>query len=924
MTDITNFKIDGKEYKAEKDESIWQVAKKNGIDIPHLCHSDEPGYRADGNCRTCMVEIKGERTLAASCIRKPTEGMEITVDSERAKKSRSMVFELLVADQPKKDSSPDPDSKFWRWSDKLGVTESRFPSKEKITLDQSHTAMSVNLDACINCGLCVRACREVQVNDVIGMAFRGSTAKVIFDLDDPMGESTCVACGECVQACPTGALLETTLVDKEGKRNDLVADKKVESVCPYCGVGCQTEVSVKDNKILHIDGKNGPANENRLCVKGRFGFDYINHDGRLTKPLIRKKTAPKKWDANIDDKNIYDYFEETSWENALDIAANGFTKTFNEEGPKGLAGFGSAKCSNEEAYLFQKLVRVGFGSNNVDHCTRLCHASSVAALFEGVKSGAVSAPFNAATVADCIIVIGARPTENHPVAATYLKRAAKRGAKLVVMDPRKQGLSKHAEHNLQFKAGTDVAMLNAMLHTIIEEDLYDEQYVQGQTEGFEQLKESIKDFSPEKMEAVCGIKAETLKEVARLYATSEKSIIFWGMGVSQHVHGTDNARCLIALALTTGQIGREGTGLHPLRGQNNVQGASDAGLIPWMYPDYQVVDGKENQNIYEKFWNKEMDPERGLTVVEIINAIHNDQIKAMYIMGENPAMSDPDQKHARKALAKLDHLVVQDIFLTETAWHADVILPSSAHAEKTGTYTNTNRTVQMGRQVLPPPGDARQDWWITQAIAQRMGLDWSYLHPSDVFNEMCQIMDSLKNISWERLDKENAITYPCEAPDSSGSEYIFRESFPTANGRGKIVPARLIPPAELPDEEFPLILTTGRLLEHWHTGSMTRRATVLDHLEPEAIVSMNRWDMKRMSISAGEEVQVKTKRGSIVIKVRSDKEIPEGMVFIPFCFAEAAANVLTNPQLDPYGKIPEFKFSAANVFKTEPAIQQAL
>ena len=924
MTDITNFKIDGKEYKAEKDESIWQVAKKNGIDIPHLCHSDEPGYRADGNCRTCMVEIKGERTLAASCIRKPTEGMEITVDSERAKKSRSMVFELLVADQPKKDSSPDPDSKFWRWSDKLGVTESRFPSKEKITLDQSHTAMSVNLDACINCGLCVRACREVQVNDVIGMAFRGSTAKVIFDLDDPMGESTCVACGECVQACPTGALLETTLVDKEGKRNDLVADKKVESVCPYCGVGCQTEVSVKDNKILHIDGKNGPANENRLCVKGRFGFDYINHDGRLTKPLIRKKTAPKKWDANIDDKNIYDYFEETSWENALDIAANGFTKTFNEEGPKGLAGFGSAKCSNEEAYLFQKLVRVGFGSNNVDHCTRLCHASSVAALFEGVKSGAVSAPFNAATVADCIIVIGARPTENHPVAATYLKRAAKRGAKLVVMDPRKQGLSKHAEHNLQFKAGTDVAMLNAMLHTIIEEDLYDEQYVQGQTEGFEQLKESIKDFSPEKMEAVCGIKAETLKEVARLYATSEKSIIFWGMGVSQHVHGTDNARCLIALALTTGQIGREGTGLHPLRGQNNVQGASDAGLIPWMYPDYQVVDGKENQNIYEKFWNKEMDPKRGLTVVEIINAIHNDQIKAMYIMGENPAMSDPDQKHARKALAKLDHLVVQDIFLTETAWHADVILPSSAHAEKTGTYTNTNRTVQMGRQVLPPPGDARQDWWITQAIAQRMGLDWSYLHPSDVFNEMCQIMDSLKNISWERLDKENAITYPCEAPDSSGSEYIFRESFPTANGRGKIVPARLIPPAELPDEEFPLILTTGRLLEHWHTGSMTRRATVLDHLEPEAIVSMNRWDMKRMSISAGEEVQVKTKRGSIVIKVRSDKEIPEGMVFIPFCFAEAAANVLTNPQLDPYGKIPEFKFSAANVFKTEPAIQQAV
>ena len=919
MSEKIKFKIDGKDFLADPQESIWDVAKKNEIDIPHLCYSPEPGYRADGNCRACMVEIKGERTLAASCIRKPTEGMEVTVNSPRAEKSRSMVFELLVSDQPEKDKSPDPDSKFWNWSEKMGVSSSRFPSKEKIEIDRSHKAMSVNLDACISCNLCVRACREVQVNDVIGMAYRGSTAKIIFDLDDPMGESTCVACGECVQACPTGALMESSLVNNEGTRVNY-ADKVVESVCPYCGVGCQTEVSVKDDKIIKIDGKDGPANENRLCVKGRFGFDYINHDGRITKPLIRKKDSPKQWDVRIDDKNIYDHFEETTWENALDIAANGLNKTLNEEGPKGLAGFGSAKCSNEEAYLFQKLVRVGFGSNNVDHCTRLCHASSVAALFEGLKSGAVSAPFNAATVADCIIVIGARPTENHPVAATYLKRAAKRGSKLIVMDPRKQGLTKYADHHLQFKAGTDVAMLNAMLHTIVEEKLYDEQYVQGQTEGFEQLRESIKDFSPEKMEAICGIDANTLKDVARVYAQSEKSIIFWGMGVSQHVHGTDNARCLIALALSTGQVGREGTGLHPLRGQNNVQGASDAGLIPWMYPDYQVVDGEANQNSYEKFWNKKMDPKRGLIVVEIINAIHDDQIKSMYIMGENPAMSDPDQEHARKALAKLDHLVVQDIFLTETAWFADVVLPSSAHAEKTGTFTNTNRTVQMGRQVVSPPGDARQDWWITQAIAQRMGLDWSYLHPRDVFKEMCQIMESLKNITWERLENENAITYPCEAPDSSGSEYIFRESFPTANGRGKIVPARLIPPAELPDDDFPLILTTGRLLEHWHTGSMTRRATVLDHIEPEAIVSMNRWDMKRMEIGAGDHVHVKTKRGSIVIKVRSDREIPEGMVFIPFCFAEAAANVLTNPQLDPYGKIPEFKFSAASVEKVSASI----
>ena len=916
MSDLTLFKIDGKEYKAEKDETIWQVATKNGIDIPHLCYSDEPGYRADGNCRTCMVEIKGERTLAASCIRKPTEGMEITVNSERAKKSRSMVFELLVADQPKKEISPDPDSKFWKWSDKIGVTESRFPPKEKISLDQSHTAMSVNLDACINCGLCVRACREVQVNDVIGMAFRGSTAKIIFDLDDPMGESTCVACGECVQACPTGALLETTLVDQEGKRNDLVADKKVESVCPYCGVGCQTEVSVKDDKILHIDGKNGPANENRLCVKGRFGFDYINHEGRLTKPLIRKKTAPKKWDANIDDKNIYDYFEETTWENALDIAANGFTKTFNEEGPKGLAGFGSAKCSNEEAYLFQKLVRVGFGSNNVDHCTRLCHASSVAALFEGVKSGAVSAPFNAATIADCIIVIGARPTENHPVAATYLKRAAKRGAKIIVMDPRKQGLSKYAEHNLQFKAGTDVAMLNAMLHTIINENLYDEQYVQGQTEGFEELKENIKDFSPEKMEAVCGIKAETLKEVARLYATSEKSIIFWGMGVSQHVHGTDNARCLIALALSTGQIGREGTGLHPLRGQNNVQGASDAGLIPWMYPDYQVVDGKDNQNTYEKFWGKEMDPKRGLTVVEIIHAIHDDQIKAMYIMGENPAMSDPDQIHTRKALAKLNHLVVQDIFLTETTWNADVIFPASAHAEKDGTYTNTNRQIQLGRSVVPLPDNVRQDWWIIQEMAKSMGLNWNYVSPKDIFDEMKLVMPSLQNISWERLERDGFVTYPVQSDSELGKEILFDDGFPTINKRAQIITTSLIMPNEELDQDYPLILSTGRLLEHWHTGSMTRRSVNLDMLEPEPIILVSSYDLEKFNISINKKIIVETRRGRIKIKPRLDNDLLPGMIFLPFCFKEAAANILTNAALDPIGKIPELKFSAARIFKS--------
>ncbi len=918
MSDAIKFNLNGKDVEAEPGETIWQVADRLGIEVPHLCYSPEPGYRADGNCRACMVEIEGERVLAASCIRKPTDGMVVNTASERAKKNRELVFELLVADQPKRETSHDPDSKFWNWADKVGVDASRFPAGERPKADNSHTAMAVNLDACINCNLCVRACREVQVNDVIGMAYRGHGAKVSFDFDDPMGDSTCVACGECVQACPTGALMEAKLLDDKGTRTEY-PDRVVNSLCPFCGVGCQTEVHVKDDKIIQIDGRPGPGNENRLCVKGRFGFDYIHHDGRLTKPLVRKDDVPKDWQMRLEDGEWESVFRETTWEEALDRAAAGLKAAYEKQGPKGIAGFGSAKGSNEEAYLFQKLIRTAFHTNNVDHCTRLCHASSVAALMECVSSGAVSAPFTAAKDAECIIVIGANPAQNHPVAATFFKQAAKRGADLFIMDPRGQMMSRHAAEHLQFKPGSDVAMLNALINVIVTEGLTDEQYIQANTEGFEALKEKIKDFTPEKMAEVCGIDAETLRHVARTYAKASASIIFWGMGISQHVHGTDNSRCLITLALITGQIGRPGTGLHPLRGQNNVQGASDAGLIPIVYPDYKSVEDEATRKRYEEFWGTELDPKRGLTVVEIVNAIHDGDIKAMFIEGENPAMSDPDQSHARQALAMLDHLVVQDIFLTETAWHADVVLPASAHAEKTGTFTNSNRQVQMARICVPMPGDARQDWWIIQEIANRLDLGWSYESPADVFNEMKEVMPSLDNITWERLENENAVTYPCDDPTSFGNEIIFSNGFPTATGRAKIVPADIIPPDELPDDEYPLVLTTGRMLEHWHTGSMTRRASVLDSLEPEAVVSLNRKDMERLGFQPGDMADVVTRRGTISLTVRQNPNCPEGLVFIPFCFAEAPANVLTNPQLDPFGKIPEFKFCAARV---EPSKNQ--
>jgi formate dehydrogenase major subunit len=796
-TQPIKFTMDGREVEAPAGETIFQTARRYGIALPNLCYSPAPGYRPDGNCRVCMVEIEGERVLAASCIRTPAPGMKVKTQTDRAATARRMVAELLLADQPDRAIAHDPQSHLWQVIDGQKLVKSRFPARPNPAApDRSHTAMAVNLDACIQCNLCVRACREVQVNDVIGMAGRGHGEKIVFDFDDPMGASTCVACGECVQACPTGALMPAPLLDAHNVRTGF-PDREVDSVCPYCGVGCQLTYHVKDDKLLYVTGKDGPANHQRLCVKGRFGFDYVHNPQRLTEPMIRKDGVPKHADDALDTGHALTHFRPASWDEALDRAAAGLKAIRDKRGSRALAGFGSAKGSNEEAYLFQKLVRTGFGSNNVDHCTRLCHASSVAALLEGVGSAAVTATFNECKNSDVIIVIGANPTENHPVAATFFKQAARRGAKLIVMDPRGQALKRHAAHMLQFANGTDVAMLNALLNVIVTEKLYDQQYVQTFTEGFSQLAEHVKAFTPEQMAPICGINADTLRTVARTYARAESAIIFWGMGISQHTHGTDNARCLIALSLICGQVGRPGTGLHPLRGQNNVQGASDAGLIPMFFPDYVSVESPDVRARFETAWGTTLDPKKGLTVVEIMDAVHRNEITGMYIMGENPAMSDPDLNHARAALAHLDHLVVQDIFFTETAAYADVILPASAWPEKDGTVTNTNRQVQMGRRALPLPGEAKVDWWIIQEIARRMGLDWTYSHPSQIFTEMASLMPSLANISWDRVEKESAVTYPTDGPDKPGHDVVFDKGFPRPGGLAKLVAAKLSPPDEV-------------------------------------------------------------------------------------------------------------------------------
>ena len=977
------FELDGQPINARPGETILKAAQRHGVEIPHLCYSD--GLRPDGNCRACVVEIAGERTLAPSCCRAPTPGMKVQAASPRARKSQQMVVEMLLSDMPdmgyrwndEQKNTPEliagsaypesargqfdsktPEStgqhgELSEWATRLGVAVRpalKALRRQQPAPDLSHPAMAVNLDACIQCNRCVRACREEQVNDVIGYALRGADSKIVFDLDDPMATSICVACGECVQACPTGALSPKTHIGSQK------VDRKVDSVCPFCGVGCLITYNVRDEKIISVEGRDGPANHGRLCVKGRFGFDYAHHPDRLTVPLIRKPGVPKEVQPYGADWRAV--FREASWDEALDLAAGTLKSLRDTHGPKALAGFGSAKGSNEEAYLFQKLVRTGFGSNNVDHCTRLCHASSVAALLEGVGSGAVSNPVNDVEHAELIFVIGSNPTANHPVAATWMKNAAKRGAKIVLADPRVTDIGRHAWRTLQFKADTDVALLNALIHTVIDEGLVDEAFIRDRTNNFEALKANVMGCSPEAMAPVCGIPAETLREVARAFATAKSSMILWGMGVSQHIHGTDNARCLIALCAVTGQIGKPGSGLHPLRGQNNVQGASDAGLIPMMFPNYQRVDNAGAHAWFEGFWGTKLDDAPGYTVVEIMHkALAPDsdphKVRGMYIMGENPAMSDPDLNHARHALASLQHLVVQDIFLTETAWLADVVLPASAWPEKTGTASNTDRMVQMGRRALNPPGDARPDLWIIQQIAARVGphaphsmsplpaegadpalgrpgggvgLNWNYEGEESgvaaVYDEMRHAMHaSIEGITWDRLERDSSVTYPCLTEDDPGQPIVFTERFPTPTGRLTLVPASGTLAAEKPDAEFPLVLITGRQLEHWHTGSMTRRSTVLDAIEPMATASLHGDELARLGVQPGALVGIRSRRGMLQVRVRRDDGTPRGTVFMPFAYVEAAANLLTNAALDPFGKIPEFKYCAVAITVLPPSAQ---
>ncbi len=940
--------IDGHEISAPAGTTIWAAAKAAGIDIPVLCHDER--YDPVGVCRMCVVDV-GSPAFAAACVRACEDGMQVRTATEEIERSRATLTRLLLADQPARERDPKQvttgDNELLALADRYGARAGDgIPLGSGRGADLSSPVIAVNHDACILCDRCVRACDDIQGNDVIGRSGKGYATRIAFDLDDPMAQSSCVSCGECVAACPTGALTNKPLHDVPIRpRRELDA---VDTVCPYCGVGCALTYYVDRERgaIAYAEGREQPGSHARLCVKGRYGWDYAASPQRLTTPLIRRaESYPKgplsadvrgemaaggpqpdgrrgrKPGGPVDYAEVLPHFREATWEEALDLVARRLMEIHASGGPGAIAGFGSAKCSNEEAYLFQKLIRTGFRTNNVDHCTRLCHASSVAALFEGIGSGAVSTTYGDVLNSDVAIITGSNAPANHPVAASFFKQARRKGTTVIYVDPRADKMAEHADIFCQIKPGTDVAFYNGVMHEVIRLGLTDDDFIARRTSNFEALRRTVADYPPERAAQITGVDADVIRRVARIWGEAEAGVIFWGMGISQHTTGTDNARCLIAMCAITGNVGRPGTGLHPLRGQNNVQGASDMGLIPMFYPDYVKADDPAARARFERAWGVTgLDPQRGLTVTEIISSALAGGIRGMYMLGENPFLSDPNINKVRKALSALEFLVVQDIFLTETAEFADVILPASSYLEKDGTYTNTDRRVQLGRKVLDPPGQARVDWEVIQDIARRIGLDWSYASPREVFEEIVSVTPSYANLSYDNLGLTGKL-YPNPDPEhSDGTVVMFGERFNTDDGLAHLVPAEWLPARELPDEQYPFVLNTGRLLEHWHTGSMTRRSYALDAIVPEAHVFLNPQDAADLGLADGQLARVSSRRGSIVLAVRVSHREARGNCFIPFHFREAAANLLTIDELDPFGKIPEFKFCAVRV---EPALAQA-
>jgi formate dehydrogenase (NADP+) alpha subunit len=892
------FILNGKETYFKPGQTILECARENGIYIPTLCY-----YKNTTNvgaCRICVVEVKGARNLVASCCNPVIPGMEIQTDTPAVHAAQKMILELLWAsgDHNCLTCEQNGQCELQDLVYRFKIDKPRFQIEHpNYAPDESNSMIYRDMNKCILCGRCVRACNEIQVNEVLDFQLRGSGAKVGPAFDADYINSTCVFCGECLQACPTGAI---TFKQAKYAGRPWELDK-VRTTCTYCGVGCQMDLYIKDNKIVKVMGNReyGTPNQGSLCVKGRFGMDFISHPDRLKKPLIRYKKNGE--------------LKEASWEEAYSFISNKLTAIKNANGSDSIAGFSSARVTNEENYLFQKFIRAVIGTNNVDHCARLCHASTVAGLAATFGSGAMTNSIDETELMKTMFVIGSNTTEQHPVIGMKIKKAVRQnGAKLIVADPREIDLVKYSVLWLRQKPGTDVALLNGIMNVIISEGLYDRKYVETRTEGFEDMKKVVAKYNPEYAETITGVPAEDIRKAARIYAEAEAASVFFSMGITQHTTGVDNVKSCANLSMLCGNVGIECGGVNPLRGQNNVQGSCDMGALPIVYTGYQAVANDESRAKFEKAWSVSLPKEAGLTIVETLNAAHDGKIKVLYIMGENPMLSDPDLNHAKDSLMRLDLLIVQDIFMSETARLADVVLPAVSFAEKDGTFTNTERRVQRIRKAISAPGEAKADWEIISELSTKMGYPMRYTSAEEIFKEIASITPSYSGISYDRIESEG-LQWPCPTKDHPGTKFLHKDKF--TRGLGLFSAIEFKQPAEVPDTEYPFVLTTGRILYQYHTGTMTRLSKGIMERCPESLMEINPEDAQKLGLQDGHFAQVSSRRGAVKVKSRVTDRVAAGTVFMNFHFNEAPANILTNPALDPIAKIPEFKVCAVQIEK---------
>lgn len=883
--------IDGRQITVQEGITVLEAARSAGIYVPTLCYDED--LEPYGACRMCIVEVDGIAGFPTSCTTVASDGMVVRTDTEELNNVRRIICEMMIADHPADCLSCSSNQKceLQKVASHLGVTEQRLEKTEReAILDDSNPFFVRDLSKCILCGRCVRACQEIRRVGAIEIAGRGYESRVAVFADLPISESVCESCGECVDRCPVGAL--------SVKKEIFPPTGEVKTVCPYCGCGCGLVLGIRGGRIVRVRGdQEHRVNRGSLCVKGRFGLDFVGASDRLMKPLVKRNGK----------------LEEASWGEALEVVVHRLKEIKQKDGPNAIGGFSSAKCTNEENYVFQKFMRAAVGTNNVDHCARLCHASTVAGLARAFGSGAMTNSIDELENADCIFVTGSNTTEAHPIIALRIKAAVTRhDAKLILADPRSIDLARFAELHMRQRSGTDVALLNAMMNVIITEGLCDEGFIASRTEGLEEVKKCVENCTVEWAEGITGVPAEMIRESARIYAKAGCASIVYSMGITQHTTGTDNVMALANLAMLTGNVGRESTGVNPLRGQNNVQGACDLGALPNVYPGYQKVDDPEVKAGFEKAWGVPLSGKAGLTVVEIINAAAEGNVKGLYIMGENPMLSDPNLNHVKEALENLDFLCVQDIFLSETAQLADVVLPAASFAEKDGTFTNTERRVQRVRKALDPPGEARQDWEIICDVAGRLGYTMRYENPSEIMDEIASVTPIYGGISFEHIAGEG-LQWPCSTKDHPGTIFLHKGEF--KRGRGKFHPTPFREAAELPDSEYPYILTTGRLLYHFHTGTMSRRSEGLEKISPPVPFEIHPDDAEREGIVESDLVELATRRGKIRAKAVVTCRSRIGTIFMPFHFREGAANMLTNDALDPIAKIPEFKICAVALRK---------